>query len=74
MGDRDLRYEVRKWKNAAMRHLTQKNDILNELDTAKKLNQELSTDCLKLKDQRDTSFLAIVICIVVFMLSVVILV
>lgn len=74
MREDDLSYEVHKWKNAAMRHLTEKNEILNELDVTKKLNQELSTDCLKLKDKRDTTFLAIVVCIVVFMLSVVILV
>jgi hypothetical protein len=72
MSDRDLRSEVRKWRKAALEHLTQKNEILDELNVTQRLNRELSIDYWKMKDQRDSTILAIGIYIVVFVLSVII--
>lgn len=72
MSDRELRAEIRKWRKAALEHLTQKNEILNELDITQRLNRELSIDYWKMKDQRDATILAIVVYILIFVLGVII--
>lgn len=42
MTDRELRYDVRKWRNATFKQLSQKNEALEEVDELKAENVELS--------------------------------
>lgn len=69
MSDRNLRAEVRKWRKATFKHLTQKNDALNELETTKDKNKELSIDYWKMKEQRDSTIAAIILYVVVFLIT-----
>ena len=48
MTDRELRYDVRKWRNATFKQLSQKNEALNEVDELKAKNADLSQFISKL--------------------------